>query len=195
MSEVSGLTLLIPQKPDVERDAVAREWQRRGGEVLRLDRFWEPPELNPGTVRIYGPDAFATVLAQILGLRLLEPAPDLALSVPRHLLQRDVRVESPGAAMPGRFPIFAKPLVPKLFPGQVYRSPEALRSATAGLDGDERILLSESIQLDADSRPLKSIEIETVNGEPARESPYCAVLGEIFRLTRDVKSVKLWKRY
>ena len=51
------------------------------------------------------------------------------------------------------------------------------------------------VLLTRDFQPLKSIEIETVNGEAARESPYCAVLGEIFRLTRDVRSVKLWKRY
>ncbi|MEE8523330.1 MAG: DEAD/DEAH box helicase [Thermoanaerobaculia bacterium] len=51
------------------------------------------------------------------------------------------------------------------------------------------------VLLTRDFLPLKSIEIETVNGEPARDSPYCAVLGEIFRLTRDVRSVKLWKRY
>ena len=49
--------------------------------------------------------------------------------------------------------------------------------------------------LTRDFQPLKLIEIETVNGESARASPYCEVLGEIFRMTRDVKSVKLWKRY
>ncbi len=51
------------------------------------------------------------------------------------------------------------------------------------------------VSLTRDFQPWKMIEIETINGETARKSPYCAVLGEIFRLTRDVRSVKLWKRY
>ncbi len=51
------------------------------------------------------------------------------------------------------------------------------------------------VLLTRDFQPLKAIDVETINGEPAQKSPYCAALGEIFRLERDVKSVKLWKRY
>jgi len=43
--------------------------------------------------------------------------------------------------------------------------------------------------------PVSSVEIETINGEPAAASPYRAVLEEHFGLTRDPKGVRLWKRY
>ena len=44
-------------------------------------------------------------------------------------------------------------------------------------------------------QPLSAVEIETINGEPAGKSPYCDKLGEVFRLTREPRSIKLWKRY
>ena len=62
-----GLTLVIPDKPDVERDAVAASWHAQGGTVLRLGRFWEPPALDVATIRVYGNETFALVLAQKLG--------------------------------------------------------------------------------------------------------------------------------
>jgi ATP-dependent Lhr-like helicase len=52
-----------------------------------------------------------------------------------------------------------------------------------------RVLLTREV------RPLRSLEVETINGEPARDSPYCRPLGEIFRLDRQTRSIRLWKRY
>lgn len=66
--DVRGLTLLISDKPDPERDAVAAVWEAAGGDVLRLGRFWQPPPLDPVSVRVYGADAFCQVLAQKLAL-------------------------------------------------------------------------------------------------------------------------------
>ena len=43
--------------------------------------------------------------------------------------------------------------------------------------------------------PLTSLEVETIGGEPALSSPYLESLGEVFRVTREAKSVRLWKRY
>lgn len=51
------------------------------------------------------------------------------------------------------------------------------------------------VMLTREFRPMRSIEIETINGEPAFESPYAVRLGEHFHLTREQRSVKLWKRY
>ena len=80
-ADYKGLTLLIPDKSDVERDAVAAAWERAGGEVLRLGRFWEPPSLEAASVRVYGNDTFGLVLAQKLGLALISPADDLLKDV------------------------------------------------------------------------------------------------------------------
>ena len=45
----------MPAKQDIERDAVAAAWEVNGGKVLRVDRFWSRPEVEPGTVALYGP--------------------------------------------------------------------------------------------------------------------------------------------
>jgi predicted kinase len=36
--------LLIPNRSDIERDAVAAAWRNAGGSVVRVDKFWESPE-------------------------------------------------------------------------------------------------------------------------------------------------------
>ena len=51
------------------------------------------------------------------------------------------------------------------------------------------------VLLTRDFQPLKSIDVEKVNGEPATRSPYAEVLGRLFRAVREQRSLKLWKRY
>jgi hypothetical protein len=60
--KTTGLNLLISDKPDVERDALAKSFERCGGVVHRIGRFWDPPTFEPSTVRVYGADAFCLVL-------------------------------------------------------------------------------------------------------------------------------------
>jgi hypothetical protein len=49
---LTGLTLLISDKPDVERDAVATVWEASGGQVIRVGRFWDPPPVDAARVRV-----------------------------------------------------------------------------------------------------------------------------------------------
>ncbi len=59
-------TLLIPEKADIERDEVAAKWTVLDGNVMRLGRFWDPPEsLIPSQVTLYGNDTFCLVLEQL----------------------------------------------------------------------------------------------------------------------------------
>ncbi len=51
------------------------------------------------------------------------------------------------------------------------------------------------VLLTRDFQPLKVIEVKTINGEAAANSPYCRPFSEIFRLTREQQTIKLWKRY
>ncbi len=55
--------LLIPDKPDIERDSVANTWIDNGGMVLRIGKFWERPDINSKRISIYGNDTFSLVLA------------------------------------------------------------------------------------------------------------------------------------
>lgn len=50
--------LLVPAKPDVERDAVADAWVDAGGTVLRIDRFWTRPDVQPARVKPLVPKQF-----------------------------------------------------------------------------------------------------------------------------------------
>jgi len=74
-----GLNLLISDKPDPERDAVAEVFAKCGGVVHRIGRFWDPPAFDPAMVRIYGADSFCLVLQQKLGFALCSLDDDLLL--------------------------------------------------------------------------------------------------------------------
>lgn len=149
---LSGLILLIPEKPDGERDSVAEGWDRSGGSVLRLGRFWEPPDLDRRAIRIYGNETFGLVLAQKLDLQLHSPSDELLTELPNGLLQRSVR----GVPMTGildiTFPAFVKSVVPKQIPSRVYATAEELRSQCIGLKQDMRFLVSQPVEFESEVR-------------------------------------------
>lgn len=96
--------LVIPEKPNSERDAVSVAWQSGGGEALRLGRFWEPPIIKASRVRLYGNDTFCLVLAEKLGMKLVSPADDLLLHVGFDLLKRKVQSRELGPFSEHDFP-------------------------------------------------------------------------------------------
>lgn len=149
---LDGLTLLIPEKPDPERDAVARTWREAGGSVLRLDRFWSPPEVDRQRVRLYGNDTFCLVLAQKLGLELVSPPDELLLTVDPAWLQRELHGSTLERAAHEAFPRFIKPLVPKQFRARVYRGPSELEEECRGLTPDTAVLSAEVVEIQAEAR-------------------------------------------
>ncbi|MBU6954400.1 ATP-grasp domain-containing protein [Hahella sp. HN01] len=149
---LAGLTLVIPEKNDPERDSVAAAWNAAGGEVSRLGRFWEPPSYDPAKVRVYGNDTFALVLAQKLGLALISPADDLLVQLPQQALQRSVTLLPLSGAMTLSFPAFLKPAAPKLFKAAVYATPDDLAAETRGLEPDTPVLHSEIVQFACEIR-------------------------------------------
>ena len=50
--------LLIPEKIDEEREALAEVWKSLGGEVRRIGKFWIKPEVDGKKVSLYGNDSF-----------------------------------------------------------------------------------------------------------------------------------------
>ncbi|PTX96559.1 ATP-grasp domain-containing protein [Opitutus sp. ER46] len=147
----TGLNLLISDKPDIERDALADAFARGGGEVHRLGRFWDPPVFDPATVRVYGADSFCLVLQQKLGLALCSPADDLLLHVPSRFLQRQIVRRTLTDALT-TLPAFVKPVTPKQFRGAVYSSPEELSAECRGLPPDTAVLVAEPVTLTAEVR-------------------------------------------
>jgi hypothetical protein len=64
-ADFTGLMLVIPDKPDIERDAVAQVWEENGGTVIRIGRFWEPTNLAREHIRLYGNHIFCMVLRNL----------------------------------------------------------------------------------------------------------------------------------
>lgn len=151
-ASLTDLVLAVPVKSDVERDAICRAWRASGGRVARLDRFWEPPELPAQRVRLHGPDTFALVVAEVLGLELLGPPEDLLVRLPRWATQRNIVVTPLDSVAPADLPAHIKPLTPKLFPATIVHRLDLLRDITAGLDGGTRVLMSDVIALDNEVR-------------------------------------------
>ncbi|MBS0630975.1 MAG: ATP-grasp domain-containing protein [Verrucomicrobia bacterium] len=147
-----GLNLLIPDKPDQERDALAAEFALLGGTVHRLARFWDPPPLPPETIRVYGPDSFCLVLQQKLGLSLYSPDDDMLMRVPPALLRRDVFTDTLAGAKNRTWPAFIKPVVPKQFRGALYASAAALAEECRGLSPDTGVLVSEIVRFTSEVR-------------------------------------------
>jgi hypothetical protein len=149
----SGLELVIPDKADEERDAVANAWIAGSGTVMRLGRFWEPPEsLVREQVRLYGNDTFCLVLEQKLNLTLVSPPEDLLLRLESKWLNRSVRGEQLAKMSSATYPLFAKPAAPKLFRAAVYSSWQELETETQGLDPSTAVLVSEVVELNGEVR-------------------------------------------
>jgi len=149
---LNGLTLLIPEKADLERNSVAQIWKSRGGDVLPLGRFWEPPILEPSRVRVYGNDTFCLVLAQKLGLSLQEPPEELLCDLPLEYLSRQVKALSLSEIEDLSFPLFCKSAAPKLIQAAVYRSAEELQNECKDLKDMTRILISQVADVTSEAR-------------------------------------------
>lgn len=150
--EFEGLLLIISDKHDVERDAVARAWESGGGEVLRLGRFWDPPEVDPARVRVYGSDSFSLVLAQKLGLHLVSPPDDLLGQLERTWLGRTIKVRDLDSVTQAELPMFIKPVVPKLFRADVYQTLGGLQAECKGLEPETRVLVSDVVEFVGEAR-------------------------------------------
>jgi len=147
-----NLILVTPPSADVERDAVAAAWADAGAEVVRVDRFWEPPQLDTDRVRIYGPHTFALVLEEVWPIELVSPPYDLILDLPDGLLHRRVGTCRLDAVADLPWPLFVKPLVPKLFTAAVHDGAASVARETEGLDGDTPVLWSEPRRFVAEVR-------------------------------------------
>jgi hypothetical protein len=114
-----------------------------------LDRFWAPPPLAQ-EIRIYGNDTFCLVLQQIFLLELIIPRDDLIFEIPVQGLKRKIFKRTLGDLLD--YPLFVKPLTPKLFSAKVYENSEQLIRECEGLSTETAILTSEVVDFLAEAR-------------------------------------------
>lgn len=144
--------LLIPDKPDIERDAIADTWKRNGGEVKRVGTFWKRPEIDTQRVTIYGNDTFSLVLAQVTGLKLIEPKDEVLSDISFTYVKRNITILNIPDIESFVFPTFLKPVKPKTFPSQVYPSYAHFLENTKGIESHEQVIQSDIIQINAEVR-------------------------------------------
>ena len=138
--------LIISDKADIERDAVAEVWQERGGNVLRLGKFWQPPDIDPCKVYVYGNDTFCIVLQQKHGFNLISTPDDFLTGVDEIWLKRKICLLTLSDAKKLAFPTFLKSAVPKIFKASIYQTVDDLNGECTGLPDNTMVIHSEVVE-------------------------------------------------
>lgn len=138
--------LLMPEKRDTEFEQLAAAWAGMGGQVKRLGKFWvRDEEIAKYPIAIYGNQAFAMVLAQIYNLQLVSPNDAWIAELDNKWTKRIVQRKQIGQLAATDFPIFIKPVVPKLFLAGIFPSISVFKEKTYGLAATEEILVSDIV--------------------------------------------------
>ncbi|WP_212005535.1 ATP-grasp domain-containing protein [Chitinophaga sp. HK235] len=144
---MNNTILLIPEKTDIEFEQIVAAWTHRGGQVKRLGKYWiKDEELTRSKIAIYGNQAFAFVLAQIYGVALLSPDDTLIATLDHQWTQRQITLSTVGQISATAFPVFIKPVVPKIFLAGIFTTLEDFRQATAGLPEDEAVMMAAVVE-------------------------------------------------
>jgi hypothetical protein len=139
--------ILSPRYSDdsitLRRAAIALGW-----DVMRLASWRCPDDFEPEEPVLYGEPLFNTLVAEQLGLQVVEPPEDFLVRLPRPYVGRDawLTTASEARTLPG--PVFLKPPNRKTFPARVYASGAELPEMP---DGDP-VLASEPVEWAAEFR-------------------------------------------
>ncbi len=145
--------LLIPDKIDVERDSIANSWKKSGGEIKRIGRFWKRPNIDSEKrITIYGIDTFSLVLAQVLGLKLIEPKDELISELDFNWIKRKIEIVKIQEIEKSLFPIFIKPVKPKIFKSRIYDDFNSFIKETKGIEQNEQVIKSNIIKIESEVR-------------------------------------------
>jgi hypothetical protein len=146
------ILLIIPDKADAERDVLAQKWSEQYGDVMKIGKFWVKPETNGKNVALYGYDSFCLVLAQILNLQMVSPNDEVIGHIDARWTKRQIEIRALAEIDQIQFPIFIKPVTPKLFKGKVYASAEEVKAATMDIKPVEKIIVSEIVPVEKEVR-------------------------------------------
>ena len=144
--------LLIPDKPDIERDAIASTWEKHVGQVKRIGKFWEQQDIYSKRVTIYGIDTFSLVLAQVIGVSLIEPKDESLADIPKKWIKRKITILTIADINESLFPTFIKPVKPKTFKSQIYQNYTGFLEETKGINPNEQLIQSAIIPIESEAR-------------------------------------------
>lgn len=150
----SPLILLLPEKSDPETDQVLAVCAKKGIAVKRLGKYWiREEELANQQIAVYGNQSFSMVLAQIYNLILISPDDTLITLLDLQWIKRTVQQTTIQQLQAEDFPVFIKPVIPKIFTAGIFNSITDFKNNIPGTDESEEILVSEIIyDLQAEAR-------------------------------------------
>jgi hypothetical protein len=165
----------------MRRAALAEGW-----DAVRV-LSWLPPE-DIAEPFIYGETMFADVLAEGLGLVLLEPAWDWLPSLPVEYRSRATWLSTLGAARTLTDRVFVKPVDEKIFPARVYYGGGDLRNPPQGdLPDSTPVLISEPVIFDLEVRAFV-LENEVRTMSAYLRSPGTVVLNDEWGMTDEERA-------
>jgi len=146
--------LLIPEKTDMEFEQVFVTWTSNGGQITRLGKYWiKNEDLSKQQIAIYGNQTFALVLAQIYGVDLVSPDDTLIARLEPKWTKRNIALKQIADMKESDFPVFVKPVIPKIFLAGIFKAMEDFKQVTNGLKAGESILVSSIVDtIDAEAR-------------------------------------------
>lgn len=146
-------TLLIPEKDDTERNTLAAHWEQNIGSVKKVGKFWIALPKSPNEqFTIYGNDTFSLVLAQVMGLDLLTVQDQLISEVSENWTKRAIKIDQIKNLTQSDFPVFIKPVTPKLFKSSVYSSLDEFVGISKDLEDNTEAIVSEIVAIQAEVR-------------------------------------------
>lgn len=140
------IILLIPEKTDIEFEAILRVWNDNGGAVKRLGRYWvREEELTLQNIAIYGNQTFAWVVAQIYDVTLISPDDTLVAALDQRWTGRNIVLKQIDEITAALFPVFIKPVVPKIFMAGIFNTLTDFQQVVNGLSHTEQVMISDIV--------------------------------------------------
>jgi hypothetical protein len=169
-------TLVLPPRYTPDSISLWGAGNERGWQVERLQNWRVPEHLRECDVALYGESLFAAVVAEELGVALLEPPFHWLDGLPEKYRRRKVNFTTLAEARQHSEQAFIKPADDKCFPARVYESGDELPKSDV-LSDSTPVLISEVVRWEVEFRCF------VLEGKVATFSSYCRY-GE---LTQDTK--------
>lgn len=170
-------TLIFTPRYTDDSQALWKAAVRLGWSTERLTGWRVPDSLRSlDEPVLYGEALFGPVLAEQLGLRLLQPADDWLVRLPWEWKKRHVALSTLGAARKNDEEAFVKPPSDKSFPAGVYRGSEL----PAEYPDDMPVLVSDVVRWEKEfrcfvlDRALRTVSLYSRYGELQRESEFAS---------------------
>jgi hypothetical protein len=144
-------TLVLPPRYTPDSISLWRQGNERGWQVERLQKWRAPESLKEQDIVLYGESLFAAVVADELGIALLEAPFHWLADLPENYRKRKVIFTTFAEARAYHQQAFIKPADDKCFPARVYESGKELPESGVLPDATP-VLISEVVHWEVEFR-------------------------------------------